>query len=67
MRNKNEQIGFRLPSNLKKELHEVAKKEGRTLSQICEIFVSGGLEEYRKEGSRYLQRALLRQKRDGSE
>jgi len=63
MRIKNEQIGFRLPSNLKQELHDLAKREGRTLSQICEIFVSGGLEEYRKEGSKYLQRLISRQKK----
>jgi hypothetical protein len=64
MRTKNEQIGFRLPANLKKELHEVAKREGRTLSQICEIFVAGGLADYRKEGPKYLQRLLSRQKKD---
>ncbi len=62
MKNKNEQIGFRLPGNLKKELHEIAKREGRTLSQICEIFVSGGLEAYKKEGSHYVQRLLTEKK-----
>jgi hypothetical protein len=67
MRTKNEQIGFRLPANLKSELHDVAKREGRTLSQVCEIFVSGGLEAYRREGSKYLQRLLSRQKKETSE
>ena len=62
MRTKNEQIGFRLPANLKRELHEVAKREGRTLSQICELFVTGGLEAYRKEGGKYVQRLLSREK-----
>ncbi len=63
MRTKNEQIGFRLPANLKRELQEVAKREGRTLSQICEIFVAGGLEGYKKEGPKYLQRFLSHQKK----
>jgi predicted DNA-binding protein len=67
MRNKNQQIGFRLPSDLKKELEQVAKREGRTLSQICEMFVAGGLEAYRREGTKYIQRLLSRQKREVSE
>jgi predicted transcriptional regulator len=67
MRNKNQQIGFRLPSDLKKELEQVAKREGRTLSQICEMFVAGGLEAYRREGTKYIQRLLSRQKREISE
>jgi predicted DNA-binding protein len=67
MQNKNEQIGFRLPSDLKKELQHVAKREGRTLSQICEMFVAGGLEAYSKEGPTYIQRLLSRQKKEPSE
>jgi predicted DNA-binding protein len=61
MRTKNEQVGFRLSADLKRELHEIAKREGRTLSQICEIFVSGGMEAYRKEGSKYVQRLFSHQ------
>ena len=67
MQTKNEQIGFRLPADLKKELQDVAKREGRTLSQICEMFVAGGLDTYKKEGPRYLQRLLTRQKKEPSE
>jgi predicted DNA-binding protein len=63
MRTKDEHIGLRLPTNLKKELQELGKREGRTLSQICEMFLSGGLENYKKEGSRYLQRLLSQQKK----
>jgi predicted DNA-binding protein len=66
MHTKDEQIGFRLPANLKRELHNLAKREGRTLSQICEIFVSGGLEAYRKEGPKYLQRLLSRHKKENT-
>ena len=64
MLSKNEQIGFRLPAALKKELQEVARREGRTLSQVCEIFLSGGLETYKKEGAKYFQRLLSRQKKE---
>lgn len=67
MWSKNEQIGFRLPAALKKELQEVARREGRTLSQVCEMFLAGGLETYRKEGAKYLQRLVSRQKKEPSE
>src|SRR5450432_3596402 len=63
MTTKNDQIGFRLPIGLKKELHEIAKREGRTLSQICEIFVYGSLETYKRELSPYIQRLLSQQKK----
>lgn len=67
MWSKNEQIGFRVPAALKRELQEVAKREGRTLSQVCEMFMAGGLETYKKEGSKYFQRLLSRQKQETSE
>jgi len=67
METKNDQIGFRISAGFKKELQEMAKREGRTLSQVCEILVAGGLESYRKEGSKYLQRLLSRQKKEPSE
>jgi hypothetical protein len=66
MQTKNEQIGFRIPAGLKKELQDMARHEGRTLSQICEILVAGGLEAYKKEGSKYVQRLLTRQKKEPS-
>jgi hypothetical protein len=64
MNTKNEQIGFRVPAGLKKELQDVARREGRTLSQVCEMFVVGALEAYRREGSKYLQRLLSHQKKE---
>jgi hypothetical protein len=67
MWSKNEQIGFRLPAALKKELQDVARREGRTLSQVCEMFLAGGLETYRKEGAKYFQHLVSRQKKEISE
>jgi hypothetical protein len=67
MGSKNEQIGFRVPAGLKKELQEVGKREGRTLSQVCELFLAGGLDSYRKEGAKYFQRLLSRQRKEPSE
>jgi hypothetical protein len=65
MRMKNQQIGFRLSASLKRELFEIAKREGRTLSQICELFVVGGMEAYKKEGPKYVQRVVGRRKEEG--
>jgi predicted DNA-binding protein len=60
-------IAFRIPAELKKRLQEVAKREARSLSQICEMLLRLGVEGYEKEGPKYLQRFLSRQKREPSE
>ena len=57
-------LSFRIPGRLKTELEKVALSEGRSLSQICESFLAGGLEIYKKKGSNYLQRFLSRQKKE---
>jgi hypothetical protein len=59
-------LSFRISGRLKTELEKVALSEGRSLAQVCEAFLTGGLEIYKKEGSKYLQRFLSRQKTDGS-
>ena len=51
-------------SNLKKKLQEVAKSEARSISQTCEIFLRLGVEGYEKEGSKFFQRFLSRQKKE---
>jgi len=64
MQTKNEQVGFRISADLKRELQAVARRESRTLSQLCEILLAGGLETYKKEGSKYLQRMLSHYKKE---
>lgn len=59
-------LSFRIPGQLKTELEKVAFSEGRSLAQICEVFLSGGLEIYKREGSKYLQHFLARQKKEDS-
>jgi hypothetical protein len=44
------------------KLQEVAKTEARSISQTCEIFLRLGIEGYEKEGAKFLQRFLARQK-----
>ena len=57
-------LSFRIPRRLKTELEKVALSEGRSLSQVCEAILAGGLETYKKAGSKYLQRFLSRQKKE---
>jgi hypothetical protein len=57
---KNAALSFRVPSDLKADVEAVAKKEGRSTAQVCEALIRGGLENYRKEGPKYLQRLVSR-------
>jgi hypothetical protein len=66
MMRKNERIGVRLPAEMKRTLTRIASKEGRSLAQICEIFLKGGIASYRKEGPKYVQRFLSRQKKESA-
>ena len=55
-------LGFRLVPELKAELEKVAAREERSVSQICEILLRIGVDAYKKEGSKHLQRFLSRRK-----
>jgi hypothetical protein len=63
---KDERIGFRVSSEIKVALLQIAKKEGRSLAQICELLLKGGIHEYEREGSRYLHRFVERTKKRAS-
>jgi hypothetical protein len=58
---KKEFLAFRLVPDLKKEIEEIARREQRSVSQICELLLKGGVEAYKKEGPEYLQRLLSNQ------
>jgi hypothetical protein len=59
---KDERIGFRVSSEIKGALLQIAKKEGRSLAQVCELLLRGGIHDYEREGSRYLHRFVERPK-----
>jgi hypothetical protein len=46
------------------QIPRVAFSEGRSLSQVCEALLAGGLDVYKKEGPKYLQRFLFREKKE---
>jgi len=51
-------LGVRIDPELRKALEEVANLEERSVSQICELMLRKGVEGYKKEGTKYLQRPL---------
>jgi hypothetical protein len=51
-------LAFRIPADLKKKLSKLAKQEARSLSQICEMLLKIGVDEYEKDGHKYLQKVL---------
>ena len=61
---KDSALSFRLPRRLKTELEKVALSEGRSLAQVCEALLVGGLEIYKAQGTKYLQRLASRQKKE---
>jgi hypothetical protein len=60
---KDTRLTFRVHSNLKKELEAIAAREGRSVAQVCDAFLKAGSETYGKEGPKYLQRLVSRQKK----
>ena len=64
---KDTQFTFRIPSDVKSDLEKIASSEGRSVAQICEVFLRAGIESYGKKGSSFLQRFLLRRKKDSPE
>jgi hypothetical protein len=64
---KAEQIGLRVPTDLKKALIQIAKSEDRSLAQVCEILLRNGVLSYKEEGPKYFQRILTRQREETGE
>jgi hypothetical protein len=64
---KDDSIGVRVSRELKRALVQIAKQEGRSLAQLCEILLRGGASSYKEEGPRYIQRLLLGQKKQDAE
>lgn len=58
---------FRISSSLKRDLETIAAREGRSVAQICDAFLKAGSENYKKKGSKHLQRFLARQMQEAPE
>ena len=51
-------LAFRISAELKRKLVRLAKREARSVSQVCEMLLQIGVEEYDKGGAAYLQRTV---------
>lgn len=60
MKPKDKRLSFRVRSELKTKLESIAAAEGRSVAQICDAFLQGGVIAYSKEGTRYFRRFLAR-------
>ena len=55
-------LGIRMNPELRTQLERIAQREERSISQVCEVLLRGGVAAYQKEGSKYLRRFLSKQK-----
>lgn len=59
---KTEFVAFRVAPGLKRELQRISDEEQRALSQVCEMLLYEGIEAYKKEGPKFIQRLVAKQK-----
>ncbi len=57
---KDARLTFRVRSDLKKDVEGIANREGHSVAQICEAFLLAGSDAYKKQGSKFVKRALAR-------
>ena len=55
-------LAFRVSPELKKEIEEIAASEVRSVSQVCELLLSEGVGVYKKQGPKFIQRLVAKQK-----
>jgi len=55
-------LAFRVQPELKSAIQEMADQEARSISQVCELLLSEGVETYEKEGPKFIQRLIAKHK-----
>lgn len=53
---------FRVHPGLRRDIQQIADEEQRTITQICEMLLQEGVEAYKKEGPKFMQRLVAKQK-----
>ena len=53
---------FRVDQSLRQHIQRIADEEQRTITQVCEMLLQEGIEAYQKEGSKFMQRLVAKQK-----
>jgi hypothetical protein len=55
-------LAFRVSPDLKNEIQGIADSEARSISQVCELLLAEGVQAYKKEGPKFMQRLVAKQK-----
>ena len=55
-------LAFRVSPELRNEILEISKSEARSISQVCELLLHEGVEAYKKDGAKFIQRLVAKQK-----
>ena len=55
-------LAFRVSPGLKNEIQEIADSEARSVSQVCELLLTEAVDVYKKEGAKFMQRLVAKQK-----
>lgn len=53
---------FRVDATLRRDIKRIADEEQRTITQVCEMFLYEGVEAYKQEGPKFVQRLVAKQK-----
>jgi hypothetical protein len=53
---------FRVDPELRREIQRIADEEQRTITQVCELLLHEGVEAYQKEGDKFIQHLVAKQK-----
>ena len=53
---------FRVNPELRHDIQQIADEEQRTITQVCEMLLHEGVEAYKKEGPKFMQRLVAKQK-----
>jgi hypothetical protein len=55
-------LAFRVSPDLKNDIQRIADSEARSISQVCELLLVEGVQVYKKEGPKFMQRLVAKQK-----
>ena len=53
---------FRVDPALRRDVQRIADEEQRTITQVCEMLLYEGVEAYKKEGPKFMQRLVAKHK-----
>ena len=53
---------FRVDPDLRRDIQRIADEEQRTITQVCEMLLYEGIEAYKKDGPKFIQRLVAKQK-----